>query len=151
VVYNDVLKLCEHGHDVWLLWMALIGADADPTPMQWICPTQYFPKAPAARWWRVLTNVGNRLPFAVVRYIDKRLLNAAREIPRKEKIDIILLEQAAMGTYGRPLREEFGVPFFVRGHNVDTQVFAPLCRGTAQPVRAAGRPLAAAQMQRIQA
>jgi len=133
VVYNDVLNLREHGHEVFLLANSH-NAGADAATMERICPTQYFYQRKKPRWLQVVGNVGRRLPYSVARYVNRQMAAAARQIIARHDIDVVLAEDVAMAAYGPLLREELGVPFFVRGHNVDTQVFERFVTSQRNPV-----------------
>ena len=133
VVYYDLLNLCQLGHEVHLLAITY-NAHADIKQVRKICPADYFYKPKLPRWLQVIANVGKQLPFTITRHIDGKLLARARELLRSKKFDVVLVEDEVMAVYGPMLREEFGVPFFVRGHNVGTQVLRRFIKNQKNPL-----------------
>lgn len=139
VVYNDLLNLQNRGHELHLL-ANTSNATADPGPMERVCHTQYFYKYKPPRWRQVIANAGDRLPFSVARYVNREITEAARRIIALHGIDVVLCEDVAMGTYGPALNDEFQTPFFIRGHNVDTQILQRFLAEQRNPVlRVLGR------------
>ncbi len=133
VVYNDLLNLCQLGHELHLLAITY-DIHADIEQARKICPADYFYKCKLPRWLQVIANTGKRLPYTITRHFDRKLLARARELLRNSKFDVVLVEDEVMAAYGPVLREEFGVPFFVRGHNVGTQVLQRFVKEQKNPI-----------------
>lgn len=122
VIYNDIVGLRALGNEVRVLAVTN-SPQADSRAMERICPTEYVFVPKQARWWQVLKNVGRPLPFSIARYVSKDVSSAIHRFIHGWSADIVLIEDIAMAMYGLLIRKSLGVPFFVRGHNLDTQVF----------------------------
>ena len=133
VVYNDLVNLRDLGHELYLL-ANTSNPKAQSKDMECICPTRYFYKLKRPRWWQLVNNVGNPLPFNIARYMNRKLMDAAQEMILRKGIDLVLIEDVAMGTYGSALRESHRVPFFIRGHNIDTQIFRRYLERETNPI-----------------
>lgn len=147
VVYHDILNLLRRGHQVHVLAVSE-GAEASAVVMQEHCPTRYFSRPKRPRLRQVVTNLGNRLPLSIARYADFRMLEAASEVIYREGIEIVLAEDVAMAPYGSLLRSRFHIPFFIRAHNVDTEVFGRFVAGKGNPFV---RAVAGWQLRKIKA
>jgi glycosyltransferase involved in cell wall biosynthesis len=147
VVYNDIRHLVEAGHDVFLLSVSN-GHAPDPAPMKAICRTEYCYVAKPQRWRQVLRNVGDPLPYSVARYVHERLADRAIAVARQNWIDVVLIEDVAMASYGPVLRAACGLPFLIRCHNIDTAMFG---RFVAEERRTALRLLGRWQLRKMRA
>ena len=134
VVYNDILHLARRGHELYVLAITH-DENADPRALSAATLARYYHVPRSARWRRLLSNVGCSLPFNISRYYNRDLLNTAAELITTHHIDVLLLEDVAMGTYGPPLRSRYNTPFVIRGHNVDTEVFERFVTQTTSPVQ----------------
>src|SRR5881397_17677 len=133
VIYNDVMQLHSLGHAVHLLAIASASRTA-PSALDGACSRWQLVRVKRPRWLRIMRNIGCSLPFIVSTYRDARLSRAAEEIVRERQIDVVLAEDVAMAQYGPGLRKGLGVPFFVRGHNVDTQILERFAAKAANPI-----------------
>lgn len=134
VVYYDLMHLQKLGNEVYL--MAITHSkDTQTQAKEKICRSQYFYKHKPPRWRQVLANTGNRLPFSISRYIEGRLMEGAKSLLRQERVDVVLIEDVAMGSYGPVLRDACGVPFFIRAHNVLTSTVRRFVSRQRNPIR----------------
>jgi len=137
-IFSVLEQLKNRGHDVFLLACTDV-ADADLELMRQICPAHYHYKPKPARWRQLLANIGSDMPFSVARHWNVALLEMAKQWTREHDIEVVLLEDLAMAPYGPPLHAACGVPFFIRTHNVMSQLFRRYVEQESNPFkRAAG-------------
>jgi polysaccharide biosynthesis protein PslH len=122
VIYHDIVQLHRRGHEVHLLAITE-EKPVDALPLREVCRSiGYFYKHKAPRWLQAVGNTLDHRPFSITRYEHPGLLTKAQFLLRELPFDIVLVQDIAMAPYGSRLRMLEGVPYFIRGHNVDTAV-----------------------------
>lgn len=133
VIYNDVKHLTARGHELTLLSLAF-DEPTDAGDLASVARVEYFSRAKPPRWRQVISNLGNPLPYAIVRHHDERLLGRASELVRSGQIDVVLIEDVVMGRYAELLKNVAPVPAYLRGHNVSTTIAQRFYQSQRNPV-----------------
>jgi glycosyltransferase involved in cell wall biosynthesis len=120
-IFNVLATLRSNGHDVRLIAVSHSN-NAGLAEMQKICPTRAFPHRKHSRAVQVVANFGDPIPYSVSRYFHREVLAEAVETIRRDEIDVVLIEDIAMAPYGPLLREATGVLYYIRTHNILTQL-----------------------------
>ena len=121
-IYNMLLGLHKLGHEIYLLAKS-DDPDHEIEHIRGLCHTEYFHTPRPSRVWQVATNLGREEPFSITRYFDAKLLKTAEELISAKNIDVVLVEDLAMAPYGPLLEKSHGLPYFIRTHNIDTQIY----------------------------
>ncbi len=149
-IYNVVKGLGELGHEITFLGITDFD-EPDLEHMRSIGHTEYFYRQKPPRWWQVVTNLGRPEPFSITRYIDDRMVARAVELIRERAIDVVLLEDLAMAPYAALVADRCGIPYFIRTHNIDTQLYQRHLEQQRNPIMRAVTSWQTAKMARYEA
>ncbi len=122
VIYNDIKFLAFRGHKITVLAIT-DNPKAEVDDISDIAQAEYFYNPKGSRFMQVLRNIGNSLPFAIVRNHNEQLFARAKDLICGGEIDVVLIEDIVMGLYAKLLKGNYNVATYLRGHNISTAVF----------------------------
>lgn len=78
--------------------------------------------------FKVITNIGRKIPFKMKKYHSKEGFRLLEEIVKKNNIDIILCSSPHVFEYAYFIKKKYNVPIIFREHNVEYQLVFQYCK-----------------------
>lgn len=120
-IYNITKHLALRGHEVTMLAFHL-GSDIPDEVAQYarVIPVSHDTRTTT---FRVLKNIFSPLPFTISKYQSEKMRDAARVACQAASYDVVHVDHLHLASYGVLLQSEFGLPYCLREHNFETNIY----------------------------
>jgi len=138
-IFEITKHMAMRGHDVTMLSIAPSQRN-DISGLRRYCGVETVAMNTANNYIGMLLNLFSSVPYAVSKYHGDPFLVKLKELPRKNRFDIVHVDHLHMAYYGKFVKKHFDLPIVLREHNVESTIWERYYQGIRNPlVRAYAR------------
>lgn len=122
VMFNTTKQLAQRGHFIIMLALGEKRC-VKPKGLEEYCRLEVVPKNTNNSLTGMVFNLFTQKPYTISKYYSFAIEQRLSDIMSREKIDIVHVDHLHMASYGKFVREKWGVPIVLREHNVETTIW----------------------------
>ncbi len=116
--YNTIKYLALRRHDITLI--SLVVERKKVPELEKYCKLISIEKDTKNNFLGYIFNIFSNTPYTISKYLSNNIKKEIRELLKKDKYDIVVLNQLHTAYYGIFIKEEFNMPVVLREQNVET-------------------------------
>jgi len=116
--YNTIKYLALRGHDITLI--SLVVERKKVPELEKYCKLISIEKDTKNNFLGYIFNIFSNTPYTISKYLSNNIKKKIRELLKKSKFEIIVLNQLHTAHYGLFIKEELNLPVVLREQNVET-------------------------------
>lgn len=116
--YNTIKYLALRKHDITLI--SLVVERKKVPELEKYCKLISIEKDTKNNFLGYIFNIFSNTPYTISKYLSNNIKKEIRELLKKDKYDIVVLNQLHTAYYGIFIKEEFNMPVVLREQNVET-------------------------------
>jgi glycosyltransferase involved in cell wall biosynthesis len=118
VTYNTIKYLALRGHDITLI--CFDDKEKKIPELEKYCKLISIEKDTKNNFLGYIFNIFSNIPYTISKYLSNNIKKDILDLLKKNKFDIIVLNQLHTAYYGFFIKEEFNLPVVLREQNVET-------------------------------
>lgn len=120
-MYQAVRSLAGRGHTVHLV--AVEDEEIDTSPLQPLCQLHQVRFTPLPTAIGAGLTLFNERPYTVWKKDLDRVYPLLDSLQAKHRFDAMYVDQAHVAQYGAYMKSRYGLPYFLRSHNVEHEIY----------------------------
>jgi glycosyltransferase involved in cell wall biosynthesis len=120
-MYQLVYGLAAHGHDVHVV--AVEEEESDPGPLSGFSTVHMVPITNPSQAVGALATLFNPNPYTQLKRERKEVYALLDRLQREIGFDVVIADQAHIAQYGAYMKRTYGLPYLLRCHNVESEIY----------------------------
>ncbi len=120
-IYNITKSMAKRGHRITFVCPGSGGENL--SVMHEICTPHVVRHNTENSTSGALMNLFSSLPYTVAKMQSAPLREKLRRLCRESRFDVVHVDHIHMAPYGAMLKKEFGLPYVIREHNFETNIY----------------------------